>query len=109
MHVVPLIVLSNWHGAPEPGTRCSIGPTGRKELISLVACVKRHTAEAKDESSPRAQIPYGPSCAKSRKRSNNEMSLSMTHCFCSWGLSAGVEPILSIVVAHVFRISFRRT
>ena len=39
--MVPLIVLSNWHGAPEPGTRCSIGATGRKELISLVACVKR--------------------------------------------------------------------
>ena len=45
VHVVPLIVLSNWHGAPEPGTRCSIGPAGRKELISLVACVKWHTAK----------------------------------------------------------------
>ena len=39
MHVVPLIVLWNWHGAPEPDTRFSIGAAGRKELISLAACV----------------------------------------------------------------------
>lgn len=39
MHVVPLIVLWNWYGAPEPDTRFSIGATGRKELISLAACV----------------------------------------------------------------------
>lgn len=29
----------DWHGAPEPNTRFSIGATGRKELISLAACV----------------------------------------------------------------------